>query len=310
MTLPESAAGDFSSGPCSVGLILLHGPNAARIPITDTAEPMTQSLPTDLVDNRIQEQPYYLAVGGEVELFAAALETRLPVMLKGPTGCGKTRFVEYMAFRYKRPLITVACHEDLFASDLIGRYLLKNDATVWMDGPLTRAVRTGAICYLDEIVEARKDTTVVIHPLSDDRRLLYIDKKGETLKAHPDFLLVISYNPGYQSVLKDLKQSTRQRFVSIDLDYPPAQKETDIVSHEGRIAPETARRLVALAHNIRRIREQGLTEGASTRLLIYAAQLIGRGVGEREACRAAVCGSLTDDRQLQETINDLIDDLF
>jgi nitric oxide reductase NorQ protein len=193
---------------------------------------------------------------------------------------------------------------------LIGRYLLKNDETVWMDGPLTRAVRIGAICYLDEIVEARKDTTVVIHPLSDDRRLLSIDKKGETLKAHPDFLLVISFNPGYQSVLKDLKQSTRQRFVSIDFDYPTAQKETDIVSHEGGVAPETARQLVALAHKIRRIREQGLTEGASTRLLIYAAQLIRRGVPAREACRAAICRSLTDDRHLQETMNELIDDLF
>jgi nitric oxide reductase NorQ protein len=179
-----------------------------------------------------------------------------------------------------------------------------------MDGPLTRAVRIGAICYLDEIVEARKDTTVVIHPLSDDRRLLTIDKKGETLRAHPDFLLVISFNPGYQSVLKDLKQSTRQRFVSIDIDYPTAQKETDIVSHEGRVAPETARQLVALAHKIRRIREQGLTEGASTRLLIYAAQLIRGGIPAREACRAAICRSLTDDRHLQETMNDLIDDLF
>jgi nitric oxide reductase NorQ protein len=271
---------------------------------------MKENRPADIADNLIQEEPYYLPAGGEVELFATALDARLPVMLKGPTGCGKTRFVEYMAYRSKRPLYTVACHEDLFASDLIGRYLLKNDETIWMDGPLTRAVRIGAICYLDEIVEARKDTTVVIHPLSDDRRLLTIDKKGETLRAHPDFLLVISFNPGYQSVLKDLKQSTRQRFVSIDIDYPTAQKETDIVSHEGRVAPETARQLVALAHKIRRIREQGLTEGASTRLLIYAAQLIRGGIPAREACRAALCRSLTDDRHLQETMNDLIDDLF
>ena len=271
---------------------------------------MAQPEQVDTSENLIREKPYYLPAGGEVELFAAALDARLPVMLKGPTGCGKTRFVEYMAFRFKRPLYTVACHEDLFASDLIGRYLLKNDETVWMDGPLTRAVRIGAICYLDEIVEARKDTAVVIHPLSDDRRLLSIDKKGETLKAHPDFLLVISFNPGYQSVLKDLKQSTRQRFVSIDFDYPTAQKETDIVSHEGGVAPETARQLVALAHKIRRIREQGLTEGASTRLLIYAAQLIRRGVPAREACRAAICRSLTDDMHLQETMNELIDDLF
>ena len=255
-------------------------------------------------------KPYYRSTGDEIDRFRAADAAALPVMLKGPTGCGKTRFVEYMAYCLKRPLITVACHEDLFASDLIGRFLLQRDETVWHDGPLTRAVRMGAICYLDEIVEARKDTTVVIHPLIDDRRLLSIDKKGETLRAHPDFLLVISFNPGYQSVLKDLKQSTRQRFVAIDIDYPTAQKETDIVSHEGRVAPETARQLVALAHKIRRIREQGLTEGASTRLLIYAAQLIRRGVPAREACRAAICRSLTDDKHLQETMNDLIDDLF
>ncbi len=284
--------------------------NVKKCPPPEPDHPTEPPPDAPLADECIAEEPYYLPSGGEVDLFAAALDARLPVMLKGPTGCGKTRFVEYAAFRYRRPLITVACHEDLFASDLIGRYLLKNDETIWMDGPLTRAVRIGAICYLDEIVEARKDTTVVIHPLSDDRRRLTIDKKGETLAAHPDFLLVISYNPGYQSVLKDLKQSTRQRFVTIDIDYPDAQKEAEIVSREGRIAPETARRLVSLAHKIRRIREQGLTEGASTRLLIYAAQLIGRGISARDACRAAICGSLTDDRHLQETMNDLIDDLF
>lgn len=259
---------------------------------------------------RINKKPFYLAAGTEKDLFKAAFDARLPVMLKGPTGCGKTRFVEHMAFCLKRPLITVACHEDLFASDLIGRYLLKNDETVWMDGPLSRAVRIGAICYLDEIVEARKDTTVVIHPLCDNRRILTIDKRGETLAAHPDFLLVISYNPGYQSVLKDLKQSTRQRFVAIDFDYPEQQKEAEVVVREGLAAPETARQLVALGRKIRRIREQGLTEGASTRLLIYAAQLIRRGVTEREACKAAICRPLTDDQRLQETMIELIDDHF
>jgi nitric oxide reductase NorQ protein len=271
---------------------------------------MTRSARAATAESRLQNEPYYLPAGDEVALFTAALEAKLPVMLKGPTGCGKSRFVEYMAFRCGRPLITVACHEDLFASDLIGRYLLKNDETVWVDGPLTRAVRIGAICYLDEIVEARKDTTVVIHPLSDDRRVLYIDRKGESLAAHPDFLLVISYNPGYQSVLKDLKQSTRQRFVAIDIDYPTATKEAEIVAAEGHIELQSARQLVELAHRIRRIREQGLTEGASTRLLIYAAQLLRCGVAARDACRAAICAPLTDDRHLQDTINDLIEDLF
>jgi nitric oxide reductase NorQ protein len=271
---------------------------------------MTNQPKSEIDSYRIKEKPFYLAADTEEELFKAAFDERLPVMLKGPTGCGKTRFVEHMAFCLNRPLVTVACHEDLFASDLIGRYLLKNDETVWMDGPLSRAVRMGAICYLDEIVEARKDTTVVIHPLSDNRRILTIDKRGEILMAHPDFLLVISYNPGYQSVLKDLKQSTRQRFVAIDFDYPEQKKEVEIVARESLISPETAKQLVALARKIRRIREQGLTEGASTRLLIYAAQLIKRGVPEREACKAAISRPLTDDQRLQETMTDLIDDHF
>lgn len=259
---------------------------------------------------RVGEKPYYQSTDNEIKMFEAASQVQLPVMLKGPTGCGKTRFVEYMAWRLKRPLITVACHEDLFASDLIGRYLLKNDETVWVDGPLTRAVRLGAVCYLDEVVEARKDTTVVIHPLTDNRRTLSIDKKGETVKAHRNFMLVISYNPGYQSVLKDLKQSTRQRFVSLAFDYPEPDLETDIVAHEGRIDRETARKLVLLGRNVRNIREHGLTEGASTRLLIYAAQLIEKGVARAAACRAAICLPLTDDEQLQETMNDLIADIF
>ncbi|MDM8537891.1 CbbQ/NirQ/NorQ/GpvN family protein [Desulfobacterales bacterium HSG17] len=264
----------------------------------------------DIENYQIKNEPYYLETGNEIDLFKAAYISRLPVMLKGPTGCGKTRFIEHMAYKLNRPLVTIACHEDLFASDLIGRYLLKNDETVWEDGPLTRAVRMGAICYLDEVVEARKDTTVVIHPLTDNRRTLTIDKKGEVVPAHPDFVLVISYNPGYQSVLKDLKQSTRQRFVSMEFDYPEAKNEAEIVSQEGDIDLGTAGKLVSLAGKIRNIREHGLTEGASTRLLIYAARLIGAGVSVHESCRSAVCLPLTDDARLQETLNDLIDDIF
>ncbi|KPA12889.1 Rubisco activation protein CbbQ [Candidatus Magnetomorum sp. HK-1] len=261
-------------------------------------------------DYLVSEEPYYLPCGNEVELFNASYDARLPVMLKGPTGCGKTRFVESMAYRLKRPLITVSCHEDLFASDLIGRYLLKGDETVWQDGPLTTAVRIGAICYLDEVVEARKDTTVVIHPLSDDRRTLNIDKKGEVLPAHDDFIIVVSYNPGYQSVLKDLKQSTRQRFVALNLDYPPKELETKIVSHEGGVDEKIAHQLVTLASKVRNIREHGLSEGASTRLLIYAAKLIRRDIPIIEACKTAICLPLTDDESLQETLNDLIEDIF
>ncbi len=258
----------------------------------------------------IETEPFYVSSGNETLLFESAWQAKLPVMLKGPTGCGKTRFVQHMAWRLKRPLITVACHEDLFASDLLGRYLLKQEETVWVDGPLTKAVRMGAICYLDEIVEARKDTTVVIHPLTDDRRMLSIDKKGDVLAAHPDFMLVISYNPGYQSVLKDLKQSTRQRFVSLQFDYPAPEQEAQIVASEGGVAMSVAEQLVILAGKIRNIREQGLIEGASTRLLIYAAQLICNGIAVKEACRTAVCLPLTDDDSLQETMEDLMADLF
>jgi nitric oxide reductase NorQ protein len=258
----------------------------------------------------IDTEPFYLNTGDETCMFEAAAAARLPIMLKGPTGCGKTRFVEHMAFRLKRPLITVACHEDLFASDLIGRYLLKDDQTVWVDGPLTRAVRLGAICYLDEIVEARKDTTVVIHPLTDNRRALSIDKKGEVIRAHPDFLMVISYNPGYQSVIKDLKQSTRQRFVALTFDYPKPEDETRIVASEGKVDDDIAALLVRLAGKIRNIREHGLSEGASTRLLIYAASLIREGIPFKAACTAAVLQPLTDDDRIQETLTDLIDDLL
>ena len=258
----------------------------------------------------ITEPPFYLAAGNEIALFEAAYTKRLPVMLKGPTGCGKTRFVEHMAHRLNLPLVTVACHEDLFVSDLVGRYMLQKDETVWVDGPLTTAVRMGAICYCDEIVEARKDTTVVIHPLTDDRRALYIDKKGEVVKAHPDFVLVISYNPGYQSVLKDLKQSTRQRFISMAFDYPDFDNEVTILKREAGTNEETAVKLVTLGQKIRNIREHGLTEGASTRLLVYAARLMAGGVPPVDACRSAVCLPLTDDAGLQETMEDLVRDIF
>ena len=271
---------------------------------------MTETLAAEANEYRIVREPFYLPTRNELDLFQAACNSRLPVMLKGPTGCGKTRFVEYMAYRLQRPLITVSCHEDLFASDLIGRYLLKGNETVWVDGPLTRAVRVGAICYLDEIVEARKDTTVAIHPLTDHRRVLHIERKGELLQAHPDFLMVISFNPGYQSVLKDLKQSTRQRFVSLEFEYPDPEIETQIVVQEGGVDLQTAGRLVSLAGKIRGIRDQGLAEGASTRLLIYAAKLVNNQVSERDACRMAISLPLTDDRRLQETLEDLIDDFF
>ncbi|MBI9074089.1 MAG: CbbQ/NirQ/NorQ/GpvN family protein [Desulfatibacillum sp.] len=258
----------------------------------------------------INHEPFYLPVKDEKTLFSAAYNARLPVMLKGPTGCGKTRFVQYMAFKLGRPLVTVSCHEDLFASDLLGRYLLKDDETVWVDGPLTRAVRMGAICYLDEVMEARKDTTVVIHPLTDDRRVLSLDKKGEVVEAHPDFILVVSYNPGYQSVVKDLKQSTRQRFVCLEFDYPALEGEARIVAKEGGVDEETSLTLVGLARRIRNLREQGLAEGASTRLLIYAAQLIREGISPKNACLAAMCLPITDDPGLAETMTDLIEDLF
>jgi nitric oxide reductase NorQ protein len=229
----------------------------------------------------VTDEPFYLAVAREVELFEAAHAARLPVMLKGPTGCGKTRFVEHMAWRLGRPLITVACHEDLSATDLVGRFLLEGEETVWHDGPLTTAVRNGAICYLDEVVEARKDTVVIIHPLTDDRRRLPIEKRGTILDAPPDFMLVVSYNPGYQSILKDLKQSTRQRFVSLEFDYPPPELEAEVVAREGAISGETARDLVLIGQKVRNLRGHGLEEGVSTRLLIYAAQLIARGIHPR-----------------------------
>src|SRR5678809_1083558 len=223
-------------------------------------------------DYKVAAEPYYLPVRREIELFEAAHSAHLPVILKGPTGCGKTRFVEHMAWRLERPLITVACHEDLSSTDLVGRFLLEGEETVWHDGPLTSAVRNGAICYLDEVVEARKDTVVIIHPLTDHRRRLPIEKRGTILEAPSEFMLVVSYNPGYQSILKDLKQSTRQRFVAMEFDYPDAEAETTIVAKEGGIEEETAADLVKIGQKVRNLRGHGLEEGVSTRLLIYAAQ--------------------------------------
>jgi nitric oxide reductase NorQ protein len=258
----------------------------------------------------VGDEPYYQPVGEEVALFETAFRRRLPVLLKGPTGCGKTRFVEYMAWRLKRPLVTVACHDDLTTADLVGRYLIVGEQTVWMDGPLTAAVRAGAICYLDEIVEARKDTTVVIHPLTDSRRVLAVDKRGELVPAPDDFMLVISYNPGYQSVLKEIKPSTRQRFVALEFDYPSAEVETGIVATEGGVDAAFARKLVKLAELTRNLKGQGLDEGASTRLLVHAAQLVSAGMAPASACTAAIARALTDDPDMNETLNDLVRAVF
>jgi nitric oxide reductase NorQ protein len=255
---------------------------------------------------RITREPYYLSIRDEVTIFETAFRAKLPVMLKGPTGCGKTRFVEAMAFQLGRPLVTVACHEDLSATDLVGRFLLEGDDTVWHDGPLTTAVRHGAICYLDEIVEARKDTIVLIHPLTDDRRILPVEKLGILLNAPDEFMLVISYNPGYQSVLKDLKQSTRQRFLSIEFDYPPPDAETQIVAHEGRVNGPTARDLVKIGEKVRNLKGHGLEEGVSTRLLVYAAQMIARGIEPVTACDIAIASPITDDTELQRSIREIV----
>ncbi len=271
----------------------------------------------------LTEAPFYLALGDEVELFLAAYQERLPVLLKGPTGCGKTRFVEYMAHRIYRgedaddnrrrvgqPLQTVSCHEDLSATDLVGRYLLQGDQTVWQDGPLTRSVKEGAICYLDEIVEARKDSTVLIHSLTDHRRILPVEKLGLILEAHENFLLVISYNPGYQSVLKDLKTSTRQRFVAIDFDYPDPAHEAEIIIHESGIDADTAGELATLGARIRNLRHHGFDEGISTRLLVYAGQLISRGLNPIRACDAAICLAVSDDPEVQRAIGEVVSTIF
>jgi nitric oxide reductase NorQ protein len=279
----------------------------------------------------IMEEPYYLPLGDEVALFEAAYAQRIPVLLKGPTGCGKTRFVEYMAYELGRPLtvvsprakeglsaperggiplVTVACHEDLSATDLVGRYLLEGESTKWLDGPLTRAVKSGAICYLDEIVEARKDTTVLINPLTDHRRILPVEKQGQIIEADSNFLLVISYNPGYQSAMKDLKHSTRQRFVAIEFNYPSREAEKEIIEHESEVSPEVAWELAKLGEKVRNLREHGLEEGVSTRLLIYAGKLIQEGIPPRRACQVAIAWALSDDADVQRSIEEVVTTIF
>jgi len=261
-------------------------------------------------DYRIAHEPYYQPLSNEVALYEAAYKARLPVMVKGPTGCGKSRFIEYMAWKLGKPLITVACNEDMTASDLVGRYLLEANGTRWLDGPLATAARIGAICYLDEIVEARQDTTVVIHPLTDHRRQLPLEKKGELIKAHPDFQLVISYNPGYQSLMKDLKQSTKQRFVGFDFDYPPPELEAGIVATETGITLADATRLVKIGGTARALKGHGLDEGISTRLLVYAATLIQNEVAPADACRMALVRPITDDADIRATLDHAIDAVF
>jgi nitric oxide reductase NorQ protein len=258
----------------------------------------------------ITEEPYYEPIGNEIEVFEAAYRNQLPVLLKGPTGCGKTRFMEHMAWRLGRPLITVSCHDDLTASDLVGRFLIRGGETVWVDGPLARAVRAGGICYLDEIVEARKDTTVVIHPLADDRRVLPMEKLGELLEATEEFCMAISYNPGYQSVLKDLKQSTRQRFVALEFDYPAAQLESRIIVTETGIDAAMAAQLVKFAQMTRNLKGSGLEEGASTRLLVHAAKLMKSGVSPVVACRSSIAQALTDDAEMLIAVNELSASVF
>jgi len=271
-------------------------------------------------DFRITEEPFYQPIADEVALFESAYSQQLPVLLKGPTGCGKTRFIEYMSWRLHRhsdnreaegvPLITVACHEDLTASDLVGRYLLEGDDTRWIDGPITRAVKVGAICYLDEIVEARKDTTVLIHPLADYRRILPVEKRGELIEAADGFLLVLSFNPGYQSALKDLKHSTRQRFIAIEFDYPDREQEAAIILTESDCNSEIAADLAKLGEKVRHLKAHGLAEGVSTRLLVYAGKLIADGISPRRACQTAIVWALTDDTEVKSTIEEVIDSIF
>jgi len=258
----------------------------------------------------IEHEPYYEPLGSEIALFEAAYASQIPALLKGPTGCGKSRFMEYMAWRLKRPLITVSCHDDLTAADLVGRYLITSNETVWVDGPLAHAVRCGGICYLDEIVEARKDTTVVIHPLADDRRILPMERHGELLHAPPEFMLVMSYNPGYQSVLKELKQSTRQRFIAIEFNYPQAALEMKIIVTETGLDADHADRLIRLAGMTRNLKGNGLDEGASTRLLVHAGKLIARGIAPRAACNGAIAEALTDDPEMVRAVNELATSLF
>lgn len=255
----------------------------------------------------MSQLPYYSAQGDEVALFELAHQQKLPLIIKGPTGTGKTRFVEHMAARLQLPLYTVACHDDLTSADLVGRHLIGHEGTYWQDGPLARAVREGGICYLDEVVEARKDTTVVLHPLADDRRELPLDKTGELIKAADNFMLVVSYNPGYQNLLKGLKPSTRQRFLAIHLDYPAPELEREIVGQEASLDPYRAGQLVALAGAIRQLDQQDLEEVSSTRLLIYAGRLMAAGMSEKRACEAAIVQALSDDPLTQSALRDLVE---
>ncbi|MBN1641749.1 MAG: CbbQ/NirQ/NorQ/GpvN family protein [Anaerolineae bacterium] len=255
---------------------------------------------------RIEACPNYIAQADEEHIFAAAFHAQIPVIIKGPTGCGKTRFVEYMAHTLDVPLITVSCHEDLTAADLVGRFLLKDDQTVWRDGPLTLAVRYGGICYLDEIVEARKDTTVIIHSLTDHRRTLYIDKTGELVHAHPEFMIVLSYNPGYQSIVKDLKQSTKQRFASLLFGHPPVELETEIIESETGLDRATSRRLAEMGAKVRALHGFGLEEGVSSRLLVYAGRLLREGLDPIAACTVAISQTLTDDAEVLESIQHIV----
>lgn len=276
--------------------------------MTDKSRAVAEEI--NMQDYRIKEEPFYLPLKDEVELFKIAFEEKLPLMLKGPTGCGKTRFLTYMAYKMGLPLITVACHEDLTASDLVGRYLLEDNSTRWQDGPLTLAVRYGGICYLDEIVEARKDTIVAIHPLADDRRVLPIEKRGRVLEATDDFMIAVSYNPGYQTVLKDLKQSTKQRFISLEFDFPPASLEEEIVVHESGVDPKVASDLRKIAEKIRGMKNRGLDEGVSTRLLIYAGVLVRNGVEPRRACSVAMVDPITDDQEMQKTLREIVSSIL
>jgi len=263
----------------------------------------------DTVTNKstAADLPFYKPKGGEIELFEHAYANQLPMLIKGPTGCGKTRFIQHMAARLGRPLYTVACHDDLTAADLVGRHLIADSGTYWSDGPLTRAVREGAICYLDEVVEARKDTTVVLHPLTDDRRILPLERTGETLLAPPEFMLVVSYNPGYQNLLKGMKPSTRQRFIALSFDFPEPELETEVLIGESGIDRAMAERLVLLAAALRALKDHDLEEGASTRLLVYAATLINSGMDFREACLAALVEPLTDDDETLKALLEVID---
>lgn len=262
------------------------------------------------MENNTLDIPFYESAGDEIAVFQHAWKNRLPLLIKGPTGCGKTRFVAHMAARLGLPLYTVACHDDLTAADLVGRHLIGDGQTVWCDGPLTRAVREGGICYLDEVVEARKDTTVVLHPLADDRRILPIDRTGELLAAPPSFMLVVSYNPGYQNLLKGMKPSTRQRFVSLRFDFPAAEREEAILIGESGCAPDLAKRLVSIAQSLRTLKDHDLEEAASTRLLVYAALLVRDGMDPVVACRAAIVESLTDDPEVAEALMEVVSATF